>query len=453
MGAEDVSGSTNAKTMSQEEFDEYVGEKVDERLRTDASDEIRAIARDAADEVIADKMVDSHERTRNRWSKMSSKQRAARLGAAFAGQTLAQRGAKPKSDNLFLRTVPFVLQVQRREGRFTWNQVAEQAGSKGLCNKKKIVDEEVADVLKTAVTAGDISSAGALIPQQMADDVIEFLYSTTILRQMGARTVQIEGRSIDFGKQGSTATHYWVGEGYTADESAPDFGQVRLELKESAIIVAMTNQALNAVPAGLEQLIEDDMVTVAELGEDIAGIRASGNAHVPTGIKHQITDDNSFASSGNDTADIVHDFARMMYLVAGKDVPMLEPGWILSERTFRYLLQLRDANDNQVSFAEMVAEGQLFGEEIFATSNIPTYLGDGADETEAYFGDASQLLIGEGTDMQLENFSSGTVGDKNLITDNMQAARLVRGVDFRLRHPEAFAEMNEVTFDASFDGH
>jgi len=422
-----------------------------EEVRSSSTDELRAIAKDAADEVIADRMKDGYERTQKRWEKMSRQERSARLGQAFAGQTTQKSKSNIRNDNLFLRMLPFQLAAQKDKGNgWTWQDVIDRAGTKGLRKGGTVKDEEVADLIKTAVTAGDMDSAGAIIPPQMSEDFIEFLYASTVLRQMGARTVVIEGRSIDFGKQGSTATHYWVGEGYPTDESAPDLENVRLELKESAVIVAVTNQALNAVQMGLENIIQDDMIMVTQLGEDIAMLRGKGSSTVPTGILHQVAADNKFDQSGTDTGDIVFDLARAMYKVYGSDVPRNNPGWALPERERHFFLQLQDANNNLVSFAEMVADGELFGADLHSSSQIPTDLGGGT-ETEIYFGEANQLIIGEGQDMNLDTFDSGTIGNKNLITQNMQASRLVHAVDSRLRHGEAFSVIEGVTYAAEFD--
>lgn len=445
--------------------------EVFEITKAEFEDEVRAIAKDIVDETVADMAVEGMRKSKIDWESLDESEKAEAFKKAVSGELDSPKGKAtqtgnkkglwfldganddyaPGSGHKFADVMPYLFKSKLETGRVDWRYVAKAANDgieyRGRTIKNKTIGSEV----EKALDAGTISGGGALIPENFSSDFIGFLYDSTVIRQMGARTVEMPGGSLDLGRMNQTATAYWVGENFSIEESEEKFGRLRLEAKKLGIIVVMSNDVLRRVPRGMEQIVRDDMTMVAQLKEDSAFIRGSGENGEPKGIANSIKSDNKFNQSGTSTADIIADLMKLIYKVRVANIPMSQAGYIFPVREHAYLLQLMDENSNLVSFVQQLSQGNLFGFNTFVSNQIPTNLGGDGDETEIYFGDASQCLIGESLNLRVDSFDSGTIGNANLVTDDQQALRLTHEVDFALRHDSAFAMTEQVTFGASLD--
>lgn len=313
--------------------------------------------------------------------------------------------------------------------------------------------EEVVTLAKAEQTrANSVSSftaGGALLPVELAAELIELLYARTVVLQLGARTIDFMN-SINLGKMNSGATVSYVGEGANIVPSQPGFGELRMTGKKAAALVPITNELLRNTSVGADTIIRDDLLQAMALRRDLSALRGTGDTYQPKGVTRFITAGNVFNSTGTTTAQKVADLTKALRLVDESNVPLDSGGWIMSPRSKWALFATLDANSNFV-FAAQLAMGMLLGFPAKSTTQIPNNLGGGTD-SELYFGAFSDLIIGfdKATPMQMEAFPNGAYHDGSAvvsgISNDTTPVRLIEAHDVLLRHDNTFARIDAVAW-------
>ena len=84
------------------------------------------------------------------------------------------------------------------------------------------------------------------------------------------------------------------------------------------------------------------------------------------------------------------------------------------------------------------------------TTQIPTNLGAGSDESEVYFGDANECTVGEDTQMEADAFPNGTYYDGSAfqsgINNDETVIRVQAFHDFLQRQAKAWSILTTVTW-------
>lgn len=307
-----------------------------------------------------------------------------------------------------------------------------------------------------ALAASTLTAGGALIPIEYSADFIGYLYNKTAVRRMGARTVSMEGGNLSIGKQNGTATAYWMAENDRITVSEQTFGQLVLSAKKLGIMTPISNDLLRRTPAGFLSLVRDDMMAVAARAEDAALIRGTGTDGQPLGIRDRIASGNVItANSAPTLAEVYEDLFTAMYRVDAANIPGLQNGWMFNPRIKFFLMSLITTDGYPVFLMEM-KDGTLLGEPFADTNSIPRNLGGGGDETEIYYGDFSQVVIGETANLEVETSPDASYVDASGNTvssfqNDQTVIRVIHEVDVTLKHSEAFARLDAVDWGASFD--
>lgn len=298
------------------------------------------------------------------------------------------------------------------------------------------------DVTK-ALEATDYNAGGALLPEEQSADIIEALYASNVVRELGANTLDISSGNISLGKMNGTSQFYWIGEGASFTVSEQDFGEVKLTPHKGGVLVPISNDLLDVMPAGMESMIRDDMIAVSENGLDSAYIRGDGGSHKPEGILSATHADNKFnATDGPTTDQVAEELLKCMYLPAAADIPMNRPGWMFHPRTLYFLMKLR-TDDGFPIYQQELSNGTLFGAPIGVTTQIPINKTGDTDETEIYFGDFSQVVIGDTGSVQVDESSDASFVDASGNTvhgfqEDTTLVRLKMKTDIAIRHNKAF---------------
>ena len=139
---------------------------------------------------------------------------------------------------------------------------------------------------------------------------------------------------------------------------------------------------------------------------------------------------------------------RIKSKVEDANVAMAAPGWIMRASAKNFLASLRWPNGFKV-FPSIDDSGTLHGYPIRTTSQIPDNLGAGGDETEIYFADFAEIMIGDA--MQISFGSSTEAAFVNQAGDTVSAFQndltLMRAIaehDMAPMHDEAIAGLNGV---------
>lgn len=319
-------------------------------------------------------------------------------------------------------------------------QLAEQFAA------KEIGDANIAMVISTANGSG-----GALIPENLHSEVIELLRPRTIVRKLGARPVPLPNGNLSMPRMAGGASSSYVGEGVDAKATGGSTDDVKLSAKTMITLVPLSNQLIGCAGYNVEQLVLGDMIAAMGVREDKAFLRDDGSNNTPTGFKSVATAA-SRTKAWTGTADLttIDEYLdALILMLMASDSLMINPGWGMSPRSWMKLFGMRDGNGNKV-YPEM-AQGLLKGYPVAHTNSIPVNLGASTNQTEIYFADWNDVVIGEQDNMTIDFSREATYVDTNgeLISAyarNQSLIRLVGNHDVGFRHPEGLALGTAVTW-------
>jgi len=301
-----------------------------------------------------------------------------------------------------------------------------------------------------ALQAGDDSAGGALVPAEAIGDVIPRLIAESVVTGFNPVRTRLEGNALRFPRIDGGATAQWVGEAENLPISQQTTGSVLLTPKKLGVVVPISNDLIRRGASGTEEILSSDAVAAINAAVDLAWIRGPGTGGQPTGFRNQpgiLTR----ASGGTSAAAIQDDLGRAREALRQADVPMTRPGFLISPRTERALFTLLDANSNPIFRPEM-ANGTIFGIRFGVTSQIPTNLGGGGNETEVYLVDFAHVIIGEQVPVAVQAFEGAAYASGGNIVSALSrdetVLRIIVETDIGLRHSQAVHVTTGVTWGA-----
>lgn len=417
--------------------------------------ELKAVIRDSVREEVASTMIEATEHAEEAAKAVRANGGVAELVQKVKGATETARANvnhtslavihdPHKGKGLgFVRAMKaqIVGQLDRRSPK----DVAH-AWAKGQPEYAEIADSF--DKHERAFLEGNFSQGGALVPPEMAGEVIELLYPATVALGLGARTIEFRG-SINFGKLTAGSTVAYVGEAQNITPSQPSTAELRMTGRKAAAVVPVSNELLRNPAVGADTLIRDDLIAALAVRRDLSAFRGTGDTFQPKGINKVVNSNNVFASAGTTTANKIADVVKAIRLVDESNILAGGmPSFAMSPRSKWALFSTVDANSNLV-FAAMLSQGNLFGAPVRTTTSIPNNLGGGSD-SEIYCGAFGDLIIGfdQATPLAVEAFPNGAFFDgANLISgisSDQTPIRLLEGHDVMLRHDVAFSQITTV---------
>ncbi|WP_404462917.1 phage major capsid protein [Vreelandella aquamarina] len=321
--------------------------------------------------------------------------------------------------------------------------VAAGKGDMQLASKfasGEIGDAEVAMAIDTSANSG-----GSLVPENLHNEVIELLRPKTIVRALGARSMPLPNGNLSIPRMSSGATSGYVGEGADVLATEANTDDVKLNAKTMITLVPMSNQLIGRAGFQVEQLFLNDMLASMAVREDKGFLRDDGTNDTPTGWRAVCVEEGRVVPwSGTADLQTIDAFLDSLVLaLMESDSLLIEPGWGLSPRSYMKLFGLRDGNGNKV-YPEM-AQGQLKGYPIRHTTTIPVNLDTSAagnnNESEIYFGDFNDVIIGDSDTMTIDFSREATYKDGSgqlvsAFSRNQSLLRVVKEHDIAFRHPE-----------------
>ncbi|WP_294292689.1 phage major capsid protein [uncultured Sphingomonas sp.] len=293
------------------------------------------------------------------------------------------------------------------------------------------------------------TKGGYLVDTAYSRDFVELLRPRVVIRKAGARSVPMPDGNITMRKQTGSTNAGYVGERSPAPVTDLTVGQIGMTAKTLRALVPITNQLLRRASWGVDTMVRDDLVTSAALKEDQQFLRGAGSALAPTGLRFMIPAGNVLTMTANPTLiTVTSDMARLKLKVVNANVPLSKCAYVMSPTVHSFLENIRDGNGNK-AFPE-VAEGKFGIYPIYVTTSVPDNLGAGSNESEVYFGDFEQFLIGDTYRVTLAASDSAAYDDNGTIrsafSNDETVIRLIQEHDTDLRHDEAFAVLTAVTW-------
>ncbi len=304
--------------------------------------------------------------------------------------------------------------------------------------------EIVANMEQSTATKG-----GYLVDTAYSRDFIGLLRPRVMIRNMGARSVPMPDGNLTMRKQTGTTNAGYVGERQPAPTTDLTVGDLKMSAKTLRALVPITNQLIRRASFGVDAMVRDDLVTSAAIKEDQQFLRGAGSATAPAGLRSLILAGNVLTITATvNLQNVRNDLSRLRLKVINANVPMAKCGYIMSPRTREFLENITDGNGNK-AFPE-IAQDKLGAYPIGVTTSVPDNLGAGTNESEIYFGDFQQFLIGDTYQVTLAASTEAAYDDngtmRSAFSNDETVIRLIEEHDTQLRYDTAFAVLTGVTW-------
>lgn len=293
---------------------------------------------------------------------------------------------------------------------------------------------------------------GFLVNTAYSADFIDLLRPRVVVRRLGARSIPMPEGNLTMRKKTQGTTAGYVGERTAAPTTDLQVGTMTMAAKTLRALVPITNQLIRRASMGVVQMVRDDLLEGVAVKEDAIFIRNTGDALTPNGVAALMPAGNKIVMTANpNLVTITADLMKVRLKVINANVPMISCGWIMSPRSKMHLETIRDGNGN-IAFPEIGANGTLYGYPIGMTTSVPDNLGAGGNESEVYFGDFSQLLIGDTEAVTIASSDTAAYDDAGTIrsafSNDETVVRLIAEHDTGTRYAVAFAMLTGVTWGA-----
>lgn len=252
------------------------------------------------------------------------------------------------------------------------------------------------------------TSGGYLVTDTPAAELIQMLVPQLIFSRVpGVRIYYPTGGPMPFPKKTGRSTAYWVGEGQDITESAPTFGEIKMTPRKLAALISVNKELLADTSGTAEQIIRDDLTEALQLACDLGYLRGIGAANQPLGIRNW-TGINTIAVAGTPYTDFLVD--ALVGVMANNAEPTC---WIANPRTKGKLLKLKDGDGRPLLISDYTGMPRdlLLGLSALYSSQVPTNLGAGTNETEIYCLDGKQIAIGIWQEIEIEASNQAAIWD------------------------------------------
>jgi len=318
-----------------------------------------------------------------------------------------------------------------------------------LSQAKSYADERWGNAhpVSKALAASDFTAGGAILPVDVSTEIIELLRPQSAVRRMNPRTVDLSSGRLEIPRLDAGGTANWIGENTDIPKSEQAFGNVVLDAKKLAALTPLSNDLIRDARQDVLDVVRDDLVRTLATAEDVQFLTGDGTENKPQGLRNLADSSTVSASNGTNAANIEADFKRLISDLRTNDIPMTNPWFVMSARSFLALINLRDGTSGDLVFPQLresaIGEGQVFGIPVIVSNNIPDNLGSGNDESLVMLVDAGQVLLGQsGTlEVRVSDQASFTDSGSNVSSfeRDQSLVRVISRVDLNVRHPKAIA--------------
>jgi HK97 family phage major capsid protein len=349
-------------------------------------------------------------------------------------------------------------------------KLAGQGPDKAIDILKGWGDKDLADQWAEsrakALASNDPTAGGFLVPTQFSQDVIELLRPAAVVRSLNPMTLPMPTGTVKVPKVTEGTTAAYIGENSNAGKTQPEFGQITMTFKKLAALVPISNDLIRYSSPSGDAIVRDDVVRAMAQREDKAFLRDNGVSATPKGLKFWIHNDNKLAANGTvNLANVTIDLGRMVQALMAANVPLgigatnlegagARPGWIMSPRTYRYLITVQNGQ-GFYAFRDEMLRGTLWGWPYRVTTQVlETMTAAGADtggnQSELYFGAFAHAVIGEALGVMVDASQEAAYHDgSNVVaafSQDQTVIRVIQEHDFALRHDKAFALLQQMTW-------
>jgi HK97 family phage major capsid protein len=315
--------------------------------------------------------------------------------------------------------------------------------------RKAFQDEAMAKALE----AGDAVGGGFLVPPDYSSDIIELLRPVARVRAAGPTLLPMPVGTVSIPKVTSASTATYTGEGQNIPISQPGFGMVTLTWRKLTAMVPISNDLIRFATPNADAFVRDDLVRALALREDLAFLRGDGTQYTPKGFLHWAPAATNLlpANATISLTNVTIDLGSMLNVMDEANIQMVRPAWFMAPRTKTFLMTQRDGLGNFAWRTEMAA-GTLMGFPFYTTTQIPTNLGVGSNESELYLAEMTMAVLGESERLLIDASTEAAYWDgtqlQSTYSRDQTAIRAIAEHDFAMRHDQAIVVLQAVKWGA-----
>lgn len=256
-----------------------------------------------------------------------------------------------------------------------------------------------------ALNLEDAESGGTLVQGEVVDFFFSTLRANSVVFSLNpVRRMLINDQGTLTGFE-TDPQITWVGEVNTDQEivSEGTTGNRAFSAKKAMLATPVSNDLLKTTLGGrIAQEIEEQIRFAYQIGFDIVLISGAGTLFRPKGIRNWALPANEVDSSGQALANIFDDYRDAFNAIESLNVPMRNMGQIMAPRSKNHIwLGNHGTDSDRWALRQEMVSGSLFGVPWRVTTNVPTNLGGGTNESFIIFADFSQIVVMEGPGVEI----------------------------------------------------
>lgn len=278
---------------------------------------------------------------------------------------------------------------------------------------------DAAEAEMRAVGAQTGTAGGYLVPESLSSQVIDLARAQARVMQAGAQTFPLDSGEVSVARVAKAPQPAWRAEHGTIPESDANFERITFYPKSLAVLTRVSREWAEDTRDG-PQVLENAISESIGLELDRVALRGASGEAEPTGVLNRAA--TTEALNAEPTWDNLIDSAGVL-----ADANHTANAFIHAPRSERKLQKQKDANNQYIAPPQALA-----GLDRLPTTQVPTDLGTGSDESEIHTGEWSELLFGVRTELQL-----GVLTERYADQGQIGIVAWARA-DMHVRHTEAF---------------
>jgi len=294
----------------------------------------------------------------------------------------------------------------------------------------------------TTSTASGTAKGGNLVATDLlAASFIDVLRNKMVLNTLGAQFLTGLQGNVAIPRKTAASSAYWVAENVAPTEStnAPAFDQVTMTPKTLGAYVDISRRLMLQSSLDIENLVRNDLAASIAVAMDGAAIAGSGS-NKPTGVLNT----SGIGSVTLGTNGGAPTWAMVTNLVREVDIDNALNGAAAFLTNGQVKAKLSNTSKQTSGVEGNFILGPdvnlLYGYPLVVSQQMPANLskGSGSNLSAMIFGVWSELLIGQwsGIDLMADPYTGSNAGTVRIVA--------FHDCDFAVRHPESFAECNEI---------
>lgn len=286
-----------------------------------------------------------------------------------------------------------------------------------------------------ALVEGTDNQGGYLVPEELRAEVFRILPDFAIMRRL-ARIIPMATDTLLLTTLTARPSAYWTSEYASKTTTSAELGRVTLNPNDLVCLLPVTHQLLADANINLVTFITELFTEAIAVAEDTAFFTGSGTGQ-PKGINQE-----SLASSDVGGSVNFDDVITLIDLVSQRVAQSPRAAFVAHRYVKRLLRQLKDSNNNYIwrdggAAANNVGETRRLPDTVYG---YPFWEQNNLAQTELYFGDWSNYIIGDRQQLTVE---TTTVGGDTWRKNSMEI-KAVERVDGKAVLTAAFAKLTNV---------